>query len=150
MKTILFAAAVGLLAGVGVRASDNPALTAPVKSVYGHYLKIQADLANDSLTGVAENANAITKAVQGDAKILPVEVGTKAEALAKAKDLSAARDAFKPLSDALIKYLADNKAKGAYVEVYCPMARASWLQADKNVNNPYFGTAMSGCGVIKE
>ena len=150
MKTILFAAAVGLLAGVGVRASDNPALTAPVKSVYGHYLKIQADLANDSLTGVAENANAITKAVQGDAKILPAEVGTQAEALAKAKDLSAARDAFKPLSDALIKYLADNKAKGAYVEVYCPMARASWLQADKNVNNPYFGTAMSGCGVIKE
>ena len=150
MKTILFAAAVGLLAGVGVRASDNPALTAPVKSVYGHYLKIQADLANDSLTGVAENANAITKAVQGDAKILPVEVGTKAEALAKAKDLSMARDAFKSLSDALIKYLADNKAKGAYVEVYCPMARASWLQADKNVNNPYFGTAMSGCGVIKE
>ena len=150
MKTILFDAAVGLLAGVGVRASDNPALTAPVKSVYGHYLKIQADLANDSLTGVAENANAITKAVQGDAKILPVEVGTKAEALAKAKDLSMARDAFKSLSDTLIKYLADNKAKGAYVEVYCPMARASWLQADKNVNNPYFGTAMSGCGVIKE
>jgi len=150
MKTILFAAAVGLLAGVGVLAVDYPALTAPVKSVYDHYLKIQADLANDSLTGVAENANAITKAVQGDAKILPVEVGTKAEALAKAKDLSAARDAFKPLSDALIKYLADNKAKGAYVEVYCPMARASWLQADKNVNNPYFGTAMSGCGVIKE
>jgi len=150
MITILFATAVGLWAGVGVRAADNPALTAPVKSVYAHYLKIQADLANDSLTGVAENANAITKAVQGDAKILPVEVGTKAEALAKAKDLSAARDAFKPLSDALIKYLADNKAKGAYVEVYCPMARASWLQADKNVNNPYFGTAMSGCGVIKE
>ena len=150
MITILFATAVGLWAGVGVRAADNPALTAPVKSVYAHYLKIQADLANDSLTGVAENANAITKAVQGDAKILPVEVGTKAEALAKAKDLSAARDAFKSLSDALIKYLADNKVKSAYVEVYCPMARASWLQADKNVNNPYFGTAMSGCGVIKE
>ena len=150
MKTILLAAAVGLWAGVGVRVVDNPALTGPVKSVYAHYLKIQADLANDSLTGVTENANAITKAVQGDAKILPAEVGTQAEALAKAKDLGAARDAFKSLSDVLIKYLADNKAKDAYVEVYCPMARASWLQADRNVNNPYFGTAMSGCGVIKE
>jgi hypothetical protein len=120
-----------------------------VKSVYGHYLKIQADLANDSLTGVAENANAIVGAVQGDAKILPAEVGTQAKALAKAKDLSTARDAFKSLSDALIKYLADNKAKGAYVKVYCPMARASWLQADKHVNNPYFGPAMSGCGEIQ-
>jgi Cu(I)/Ag(I) efflux system membrane fusion protein len=54
------------------------------------------------------------------------------------------------LSDALIKYLADHKVRSAYVEVYCPMARASWLQADKNVNNPYMGQAMSGCGEIKE
>jgi Cu(I)/Ag(I) efflux system membrane fusion protein len=150
LKTILLAAAVGLFAGAGVRAADNPALTGPVKSVYDHYLKIQANLANDSVTGVAENADAITKAVQGDAKMLPAEVGTRAEALAKAKDLKSARTAFKPLSDALIKYLADHKAQSAYVEVYCPMARASWLQADKNVNNPYFGPAMSGCGVIKE
>ena len=149
MKTILFAAAVGLLAGVGARATDNPALTGPVKSVYDHYLKIQADLANDSLTGVAENANAITKAVQSDAKMLPAEVGAQAEALAKAKDLRTARAAFKPLSDTLIKYLADHKARSAYVEVYCPMARASWLQADKNVNNPYMGQAMSRCGEIQ-
>ena len=131
-------------------AVDSPALTAPVKSVYDHYLKIQADLANDSLTGVAENASAIAAAAQGDAKALPADVATQSEALAKAKDLRTARAAFKPLSDSLIKYLADNKAKGAYVQVYCPMARASWLQADKNVNNPYFGQAMSGCGEIKE
>ena len=148
-KTILLAAAVGLLAGAGARAADNPALTRPVKSVYDHYLKIQASLANDSLAGVAENADAITKAVQGDAKTLPAEVGTQAEALAQAKDLPTARAAFKPLSDALIKYLADNKAKDAYVQVYCPMAKASWLQADKNVKNPYLGQAMSECGEIQ-
>jgi hypothetical protein len=149
VKTIWLAAAVGLLCSSGARATDNPVLTGPVKSVYDHYLKSQANLANDSLTSVAENANAITQAVQGDAKILPAEVGRQAEALAKAKDLSSARAAFKPLSDALIKYLADHKARSAYVEVYCPMARASWLQADKNVNNPYFGPAMSGCGEIQ-
>ena len=149
MKTILLAAAVGLFAGAGVRAADNPALTGPVKSVYDHYLKIQASLANDSLAGVTENADAITKAVQGDAKTLPAEVGTQAKALAQAKDLPTARAAFKPLSDALIKYLADNKAKDAYVQVYCPMAKASWLQADKNVKNPYLGQAMSECGEIQ-
>lgn len=149
MKTILLAAAVGLFAGAGARAADNPALTGPVKSVYDHYLKIQANLANDSLAGVTENADAITKAVQGDAKILPTEVGTLAGALAQAKDLQTARAAFKPLSDALIKYLADHQAKDAYVQVYCPMARASWLQADKNVKNPYMGQAMSECGEIQ-
>lgn len=149
LKTILLAAAVGLLAGAGARAADNPALPGPVKSVYDHYLKIQTSLANDSLAGAAENADAITKAVQGDAKALPAEVGAQAEALAKAKDLKSARAAFKPLSDALIKYLADNKDKNAYVQVYCPMAKASWLQADKNVKNPYLGQAMPDCGEIQ-
>lgn len=149
LKTFLLAAAVGLLAGAGARVADNPALPGPVKSVYDHYLKIQASLANDSLAGVAENADAITKAAQGDAKILPTEVGTQAKALAQAKDLPTARAAFKLLSDVLIKYLADNKAKAAYVQVYCPMAKASWLQADKTVKNPYLGQAMSECGEIQ-
>ena len=149
LKIILFAVVVGLLANANVYATDNSALPGPVKSVYDHYLKIQASLADDSLNGVAENADAIAKAVQGDAKTFPAEVGTQADALAKAKDLETARGAFKPLSDALIKYLADNKAKDAYVQVYCPMAKASWLQADKNVKNPYLGQAMSECGEIQ-
>ena len=149
MKTILLAAAVGLLAGTAAHAADNPALTGPVKAVFDHYLKIQADFANDSLTGVAENADVVSKAVQADANLLPAEVGTRAETLAKASDLKSARAAFKPLSDSLIKYLADHKAKDAYVQVYCPMAKASWLQADKNVNNPYLGRAMSECGEIQ-
>jgi hypothetical protein len=148
VKTMLLAAAIGLLGSAGARA-DNPALTAPVKSVYGHYLKIQASLAKDSMTGVAENADAIAKAVQTDAKSLPASVASEAETLAKASDLTTARAAFKPLSDSLIKYLADHKAKDAYVQVYCPMARANWLQADRKVNNPYFGQAMSGCGEIQ-
>lgn len=131
------------------RAADNPALAGTVKSVYGHYLKIQASLAKDSMTGVAENATAIAKAIHSDAKTLPSTVATQAEVLAKASDLKAARAAFKPLSNSLIQYLADHKAKGAYVEVYCPMANASWLQANKHVNNPYFGREMPTCGEIK-
>ena len=148
VKTILLAAVIGLLASAGARA-DNPALTAPVKSVYGHYLKIQASLAKDSMTGVAANADAIAKAVQTDAKALPSAVATEAETLAQASDLKSARAAFKPLSNSLIQYLADHKAKDAYVQVYCPMARASWLQADKNVDNPYLGQEMPTCGEIK-
>ncbi|MGO8767114.1 MAG: DUF3347 domain-containing protein [Limisphaerales bacterium] len=147
-KTILIACAAVLLWNASARADDST-LTPPVKSVYGDYLKIQANLANDSLAGVATNAGAITKAVQGDAKMLPAEVGTEAEALTQVKDLQAARAAFKPLSNSLIKYLADHKAKEAYVQVYCPMADASWLQADKNVKNPYMGQAMSECGEIQ-
>ena len=137
--------------GMADMASGNSALMEPVKSVYDHYLTIQADLANDSLTGVADNAGAIAKAVQGDSmKMLPEVTATQAETLAKTSSLEDARAAFKPLSDTLIKYLADHQAKDAYVQVYCPMAGASWLQKDKNVNNPYMGKAMSACGEIQK
>ena len=148
VKIILLAAALGLFWSTGARA-DNPALPAPVKSVYGDYLKIQASLAKDSMTGVADNAAAIAKTVQTDAKELPATVASEAKALAKATDLASARAAFKPLSETLIQYLADHKIQGAYVKVYCPMARANWLQADRNVNNPYFGQAMATCGEIQ-
>jgi hypothetical protein len=131
--------------------TDSSALMQPVKSVYDDYLKIQTELVKDSLKGVADNAAAIAKAVRGDEmKMLPSEVATQADALAKAKDLKSAREAFKPLSASLIKYLADNKAgKGVYHEAYCPMAKASWLQSGKDIKNPYLGKEMPDCGVLK-
>ena len=127
------------------------ALMEPVKSVLDHYLAIQKDLAKDSMKGVDEHANAIGKAVKSDdMKMLSPDVAAQAETLAKAKDLKAARQAFKPLSASLVKYVADNKAgKGVYHEAYCPMARASWLQTEKEVRNPYYGKSMLDCGTLK-
>ena len=129
---------------------DDP-LMEPVKSVLDHYLAIQKSLTMDSIKGVDEHANAITKAVkEDDMKMLSPNVAKEAEALAKAKDLKAAREADKSLSASLVKYLADNKAgKGVYHEAYCPMAKASWLQTEKDIKNPYMGKSMLTCGELK-
>lgn len=148
-KHLLLAATSALFAVTGARAADHAVLTEPVKSVYAHYLKIQSALAGDSLAGVEENAKAIAQNVQKDAKTLPPEVATEAEAVARARDLKSARAAFKSLSDSLIKYLADHQAQGAYVQVYCPMAQAGWLQIGKDVKNPYYGKEDLTCGEIK-
>jgi hypothetical protein len=123
----------------------------PVKSVLDHYLAIQKELANDSTKGLAEHASAISKAVKGDEmKMLSPDVAKQADVLAVAKDIKKAREAFKPLSASLVKYLADNKAgAGKYHQVYCPMAKASWLQTEKAVRNPYMGKAMLDCGEFK-
>ncbi len=144
-------ATASLLLTATLRAEDSPALMQPVKSVLDHYLTIQTNLANDSIKGLDEHASAIAKAVRGDEmKMLPADVATQADALAKAKDLKAARQAFRPLSASLIKYLADNKAgKGTYHEAYCPMAKAGWLQTEKEVRNPYYGKEMLTCGTLK-
>ena len=144
-------AAAGLLLNAPLRAADNPALMEPVKSVLDHYLKIQTELTKDSIKGVDENSSAIAKAVKGDTmKMLSPEVAKQAETLAATKDLKAARAAFKPLSDSLIKYLADHKAGiGTYHQAYCPMANASWLQTGKEIQNPYYGKEMLDCGELK-
>ena len=154
LKTFAFAvvAVIGLIPNAPVRAAENPALMEPVKSVYDHYLKIQTELAKDSVNGVDKHANAIMKAVRGDEmKMLSLDVAKQAETLGSAKTLKAAREAFKPLSTSLVKYLADNKAgKGMYQEGYCPMVKASWLQKGTDIKNPYMGKSMLTCGTLKK
>jgi Cu(I)/Ag(I) efflux system membrane fusion protein len=139
------------VAGFAAEAKTDNALMEPVKTVLDHYLAIQKELSKDSMKGVNEHAAAIAKAVKGDdMKMLPAEVAQQAETLAAAKDIKKAREAFKPLSASLIKYLADHKAgKGVYHEAYCPMAKANWLQTEKEVRNPYYGKSMLDCGELK-
>jgi hypothetical protein len=152
VATLLAAPLIGFADDMG-KMDDKKmdALMEPVKSVLDHYLKIQTELTKDSIKGVDEHAAAISKAVKGDEmKMLSPDVAKQADALAQTKDIKAAREAFKPLSDSLIKYLADNKAgKGMYREAYCPMVKASWLQTDKSIKNPYMGKSMLTCGEFK-
>ena len=145
------ALALGFLVNAPARAATEPALMEPVKSVIENYLTIQTNLATDTMKGVSEHATAISKAVTGDTmKMLSPDVAKQADALAQAKDIKAAREAFKPLSASLAKYMSDHKAgKGTYHEVYCPMANANWLQVGKDIKNPYYGKEMLDCGELK-
>ncbi len=77
-----------------------------------------------------------------------MSLSQEAQALAQAKDLDTARDAFKPLSETLIKALGDNQiGSSGLVEAYCPMKQAHWLQTGSTVSNP-FGASMATCGSI--
>ena len=137
---------------VNSQASPSPKVfMEPVQSVYDNYITVKDALAQDSLKEITTAGTAMAKAIHGDSmKMLSPKVAQQAEALAKAKDLETARDAFKSLSDSLISYLKDQKVPaGAYYIAYCPMAKASWLQTSKTILNPYMGTSMVHCGQIK-
>src|SRR5438093_11628410 len=82
--------------------------------------------------------------------MFPLKVAKQAEILAGTRNLSSAREAFKPLSKSLIQYLADHNITSPYVEVYCPMVKASWLQMGQTINNPYMAGSMRCCGTIKQ
>jgi Cu(I)/Ag(I) efflux system membrane fusion protein len=75
-----------------------------------------------------------------------------AKTVGAAADIKAAREAFGPLSDAVV---AAAKAEGykdlADVKLaYCPMVQKSWLQKGDQIQNPYYGQAMSSCGEFKK
>ena len=130
---------------------SDAAVNEPAKTILENYLAIQTELAKDSIKGVNEHASAISKSATADKnKSLPANLGKQADAVAAAKDLKLAREAFKTLSTSVIQYVDDLKPeKGAYHEAYCPMAKASWLQKGQGIKNPYMGKEMLTCGTLK-
>ena len=123
----------------------------PVQMVFDNYIKVQAALAQDSIEGIGGTADQIAKVVRKDSmKRLSPKIAQQAEALSQAKDLETARTAFKALSESLIGYVKQQKVPaGAYYVAYCPMAKASWLQTEKTIINPYMGKGMIHCGQIQ-
>jgi hypothetical protein len=122
-----------------------------LKAIVGSYLEIQSQLAADKTDGI--NASATAIAVKAET------LGANGAALAKAAkgvadapDLKAAREAFGPLSDAVIAMgQAEGWKDAEGVKIaFCPMVRRSWAQKDDKLRNPYYGSAMLECGEFKK
>ena len=138
-RLVVIAAALAALA-VPASAAVADGLAAP-------YLHIQVALANDSTDGVAEAARAIAAEAAGMGE-QAAAIGAAAETLADAADLQSARDAFGPLSDALIVYGRD-VGFGELRLAYCPMVDKEWLQATSEIRNPFYGSMMLTCGEFR-
>lgn len=115
------------------------------------YLSAQTALASDSLKEVP----AAAKAIEESATPLGADAGALADGarkLGSAKDLAAARTAFGDVSSALVTYVEKSgSALPAGVHIaYCPMVEKPWLQKNKEIKNPYYGSAMLTCGTIKK
>ena len=144
MRTLFACAAAFAIVSSGAEASEI------LKAVVAPYLEVQAQLAADKVDGIKASAAAISTAASSLGK--PGEaIVEAAKALEQAADLEAAREAFGPLSDAVI---AAAKAEGWAglddVKVaFCPMVNRSWLQKGEKIRNPFYGSAMLTCGEIK-
>ncbi len=142
------------IAPAAAKAAASPASRAPLpaglEAVVAKYLLIQNALAQDTRTGVKEAARELAQAAAAGGGMFDAKFVATAETLAQTSDLKAARAAFRPLSDALIAVTA---AKGGgnsgRVEVFCPMAKASWIQVGEAIRNPYYGREMLECGSVK-
>lgn len=66
------------------------------------------------------------------------------------KDLEHQREHFMTLSGNMYSLVVGFKANetDAFLQ-YCPMKKASWLSAVKEIENPYYGSRMLTCGSVK-
>ncbi len=150
----LLSSGAAALAGPGPGAFDES-----MYAIMAGYLKIQEQLAADSIEGVAEEAQSLAAKASGlDAshvggehaahyKGLPIALEKAARALGEASSIEEAREAFEDLSRPMAMWATVSRPPGVSV-VFCSMAKASWLQREGEVRNPYYGKAMLNCGEI--
>jgi Cu(I)/Ag(I) efflux system membrane fusion protein len=115
------------------------------------YLALSAALAGDNLG----EARAAAARLEREAADFPGII-RQAETIGRAQTLESARDAFEPLSRAVIAYARAyrDRIHAPLHVAFCPMAfsdkGAEWLQRKEEIFNPYFGDEMLHCGVIRE
>lgn len=133
-----------------------------LNAVVNNYLGMQEALAADSFEDAAatlisfrDSASAIDKAK------LPPEVeeiwSSLTESIGKltaATDIGSLRDAFGPVSDAILELVGqvDLSRDSPLYSAHCPMAfdgdGGDWLQRTDEVFNPYYGNMMLNCGTV--
>jgi RND family efflux transporter MFP subunit len=115
------------------------------------YLALAAGYAQDKSDPAALAdllVQATTLAERAPDLALAAEVAAQARAI-EGKDLEGQRQAFKALSDAMIRLLRVAPAEGMSLYVArCPMAKADWITASQEIVNPYKGSDMLTCGSI--
>jgi len=126
----------------------------PVDSMLSEYFVIQSSLAKDTTTNVAPSAAKIAELsgkvpAKSEAAKTALEEIRKAASAIKTADLKTARNHFGELSKRMTAYLqaafpGERKAN----QYYCSMAKKGWLQPDKGVRNPYYGSSMLKCGEL--
>ena len=133
-------------APVAPPAAAQPLSPAEIILLVEPYLRVQRALAGDSIDGVAASALALANAAV-KLRSRASDVRAAVNPFAQAADLRSAREAFGPLSEAMIAAVGDSLPDGLAV-AYCPMAKKSWLQEGASIHNPYYGLAMADCGRV--
>ena len=83
-------------------------------------------------------------------------LSAESNTISSAQDLATARAAFQTLSKdfaTMVEHVGTTGAQNVY-QLSCPMAfdgkGGEWLQNNKSVANPYFGSMMFSCGAVKQ
>ncbi len=138
--------------------AGTPAFAGNLDTILTDYESVRAALARDDAAGLASLGRTIGAAAQRELETSKGEAAARLSSLrdaaaqlaASSGDLAASRKAFASLSKSVLDILAASPemAKGKFVYA-CPMVKGygKWVQAKKEIENPYYGTRMLRCAV---
>ncbi len=127
-----------------------------MQPVLHEYLKIYHSLLKNSTKGIKKaainikkyatkvNSNDVSGKHKKHYKNISKNLQKSANLIIKAKNIKEIREAFKSLSKPISMWVSMSKPKNMKV-AYCPMAKASWIQKEEKINNPY-KLKMPHCG----
>ena len=140
---------------------------ASLAPVYTAYLGMQEALAGDDPAGASVAGGVLLEALDRvqaaplleDAQIRwgkeSVILLREATSIRDATSIGTLRERFEPLSESVLRVEESFGHAGSEVlfKMHCPMAfddkGANWLQRGEEIFNPYFGSEMLSCGVVK-
>lgn len=132
-----------------------------VDSLVSPYLEIQQALAGDDLSSAKDGARHYLSAMkeaphEGSAHAETMKLTSPAKVISEADSIDNARMSFLVLSaemSSLVRHIGTQAETPLYI-VHCPMAfgnkGGSWIQNDKQVANPYYGSMMFSCGSVQK
>lgn len=124
-----------------------------VQPILTDYMEVKKALVSDNYVLVKQAAADMLNSLEGSGYGQDLE--TSVEELAVAKDIQAQRKAFAQVSQQLFQLVQNKEISGPTLYwKHCPMAMnnqgANWLSFEKQIQNPYMGQRMPGCGSVKE
>jgi len=117
------------------------------------YLDLQTALAADDLSAAQSASKTLIAAAANGPKFTPLT--DPVSQIVATDNIKSARQHFLTASNEMISLVDHVGTTGGHelFVAHCPMAfggqGGTWLQGDRKVNNPYYGSMMLRCGTIK-
>lgn len=118
----------------------------------GEYLTIKDALVNGDSKAAAQALNTFLQSIKADGDFSEKKTLLKAtEKMVKADDIESQRAGFNDVSTTMWKVVKkSDQVKGPVYYQYCPMKKTYWISREKDIKNPYYGSAMLTCGKVVE
>lgn len=119
-------------------------------TLFNNYISVKNALVNSDTKTASQKINSFYLNIKEESNFKQKETLLKStEKMVKATSIEKQREVFNAVSTTLWDIVKNSeKTNHTVYYQYCPMKKAYWLSTEKEIKNPYYGTAMLSCGSV--